>query len=180
VQLLGCKVRQLFCRDNGGVIKVGASAMRTMRQFKQTGPTNVDEAGGVLLGRMILESNDVVVDEVTIPTRRDKRGIFSFFRSAFETNTIIKRAWRESAATRNYLGEWHTHPEDYPTPSNVDISNWRKILRKGRIEQDFVLFMILGRKELAVWEWNKRATSAQRLHCVKHDHGHDEEEEDEK
>jgi integrative and conjugative element protein (TIGR02256 family) len=41
----------------------------------------------------------------------------------------------------DYLGEWHTHPEEKPIPSFLDISEWRKICsaRKERM-----IFVIVG------------------------------------
>lgn len=39
------------------------------------------EAGGVLLGRHLLDSHDLVVDEVTTPKSGDRRSRFGFFRS---------------------------------------------------------------------------------------------------
>ena len=31
--------------------------------------------------------------------------------------------YEQSEHTRIYLGEWHTHPEAHPTPSDKDISS---------------------------------------------------------
>uniref|UniRef100_UPI003CED28D9 Mov34/MPN/PAD-1 family protein n=1 Tax=Enterobacter cloacae complex sp. 280C5 TaxID=3395861 RepID=UPI003CED28D9 len=31
-----------------------------------------------------------------------------------------------------YLGEWHTHPEDFPQPSSTDLRSWRTGLKDDR------------------------------------------------
>ena len=55
-------------------------AVEQMQAFAQRRWWNA-EAGGVLLGRHLLDSHDVVVDEVTTPQASDRRSRFSFFRS---------------------------------------------------------------------------------------------------
>jgi integrative and conjugative element protein (TIGR02256 family) len=110
------------------------------------------EAGGMLLGRLIAGADDAIVDRVTLPSPDDHASRFHFFRARRPANLVIRKHWEQSSATCNYLGEWHTHPEDRPTPSCVDLRNWRRILTKSTFEQDFLLFIIVGRVELRVWE----------------------------
>ena len=53
------------------------------------------------------------------------------------------------------MGDWHTHPEPEPSPSNHDYSNWRTITQKAVFEQDFLVFIIVGTKDIRVWEVDK-------------------------
>jgi integrative and conjugative element protein (TIGR02256 family) len=108
-----------------------------------------------MLGRLILDSSDVIVDEATQPHPDDKRSRFFFWRSNRPAQQRVVDAWNGSSGTHIYLGEWHTHPEDVPTPSCVDIQNWKRILKKSRFEQGFLLFVIVGRRETRVWEARK-------------------------
>lgn len=108
------------------------------------------EAGGVLLGRHLLDSEDVVVDEVTVPQSTDRRTRFSFFRSK-KHETIAKERWEAEASTLAYLGLWHTHPEDSPTPSSVDMSDWVQAVAKDTFDGPRLFFLIVGRKEIRVW-----------------------------
>lgn len=57
--------------------------------------------------------------------------------------------WRASRGTVRYLGEWHTHPEDYPIPSGLDRSEWRR-LAAGRRDKRPQLSIIVGRHGLHV------------------------------
>ena len=43
----------------------------------------------------------------------------------------------------DYLGEWHTHPEDLPKPSDKDLREWRILLREQRRP---LVFLIVGLK----------------------------------
>jgi len=112
------------------------------------------EAGGVLLGRHLLDSNDLVVDEVTTPQNSDRRGRFSFFRSK-KHGKIAQARWLEEASTLAYLGLWHTHPEAYPTPSGVDLKDWEQALSKDTFEGKQLFFPIVGIEKIRVWSLSR-------------------------
>ena len=42
---------------------------------------------------------------------------------------VVDDAFKKSNGEWHYLGEWHTHPEDVPTPSMTDHSSWNKHLK---------------------------------------------------
>ena len=108
------------------------------------------EAGGVLLGRHLSDSGNIVIDEVTIPQPSDRRTRFSFFRSEAHERLARKR-WLEEANTLAYLGLWHTHPEDSPTPSFVDRNDWHQAIANDTFYGERLFFPIIGRKEIRVW-----------------------------
>lgn len=143
-----------FKRATEGHVRVGDVALARMDQHRQIEP-NAPEAGGILLGRLIVDSHDIVIDDVAVPSEHDRASRFRFFRSKRNANTVIRKTWSSSNATCIYLGEWHTHPEDTPSPSWTDLRNWRRVLRKSCIEQDFLLFAIVGRVDLRLWELTK-------------------------
>ena len=37
----------------------------------------------------------------------------------------------ESGRILTFVGEWHTHPESFPTPSSIDLNTWRAVTRKN-------------------------------------------------
>jgi integrative and conjugative element protein (TIGR02256 family) len=125
--------------------------MSTYRQINSDAP----EAGGMLLGRFISGADDVVIDEITEPSILDQRGRYFYKRAKDQAQHRINAAWEESKQTKNYLGEWHSHPEDDPSPSNHDLNNWRRIIREAKYEQENLIFVIVGRKKTRVWEYKK-------------------------
>jgi integrative and conjugative element protein (TIGR02256 family) len=108
------------------------------------------EAGGVLLGRHLLDSHDLVVDEVTVPQRSDRRMRFSFFRSK-RHNLLAYRKWEASDGHTAYLGLWHTHPEADPEPSQVDRRDWEQAVARDSFEGDRLFFPIVGIGRIRVW-----------------------------
>jgi len=62
----------------------------------------------------------------------------------------MDKIWENSDFETLYLGEWHTHREDYPNPSQIDICNWRKIACKGQ-NSPWMLFIIVGMSEYRIW-----------------------------
>src|SRR5579884_3498453 len=129
----------------GGLVEFTAAAVVRLTARRQVGPA-APEAGGVLLGRQILGSSDVVIDHASEPSLKDRRGRFWFRRARQPAQEIVDRAWRESGGVVNYLGEWHTHPEDDPSPSWVDKYNWWKIARRVSVDSEYLLFAIVGIK----------------------------------
>lgn len=129
---------------------VGEAALDVINRHRQIRPEQ-EEAGGVLLGRIGV-GGDIRVDVATEPSKMDGRSRFWFRRARRPTQELIDSAWKESEGYRNYLGEWHTHPEGVPKPSSVDIDGWSKLAKRAEYEQDALIFLILGQRALRAWE----------------------------
>lgn len=50
-----------------------------------------------------------------------------------------------------FLGSWHTHPQDFVSPSFIDISDWKESIKEEKPAADFMVFVIVGRQEIGVW-----------------------------
>lgn len=143
-----------FLRPGGGVISFSKDAEMILENHRQEDGA-APEGGGMLLGRLIEETDDVVIDEATVPSGEDRRGRFFFNRAKTAAQRYINLVWRTSRNTHIYLGEWHTHPEDTPNPSDHDLTNWRRLANQSKYEQDFLIFAIVGRKSTRVWICHK-------------------------
>lgn len=141
---------------------LGEQALTTFARYCQHDAI-ASEAGGVLLGRFIQGTSDIVVDDVTMPGEGDTASRFAFRRGRRRTQQLIDQAWHDSGGTRNYLGEWHTHPEDDPTPSPTDRKNWQRIAAMAHYEQESLFFVIVGRKYTRIWEASKSSGTLFRL-----------------
>jgi integrative and conjugative element protein (TIGR02256 family) len=155
----------IFERPNGGMLRISDSVLAVVETHRQRSCW-ATEAGGVLLGRLIIERPDIVVDAVTVPTKKDARSRFAFHRAARPTQNAVDRAWAASDGERNYLGEWHTHPEDIPHPSSIDRRGWVRLARTAQFEQDSLVFLIIGRVTIAAWEVCRNSSLITQLHVV--------------
>ena len=131
-------------------LKINDTALSIFERYKQNDPSK-PESGGILLGKIVCENNDVIIDFATEPQKSDIRKRFLFFREKKAPQKIVNKHWRNSNGIQIYLGEWHTHPEDIPHPSNQDYKNWRNIFRRAKYEQDFLIFIIVGIQEVGCW-----------------------------
>lgn len=131
-------------------------ALRQMQAFAQHRARDT-EAGGVLLGRHLLDTPDVVVDEVTTPQASDRRSRTGFYRSS-KHELLARQRWLEQHNTLAYLGLWHTHPEPDPTPSSVDRNDWLQAVSRDTFEGDRLFFPIIGTRRLRIWTLSRRGT----------------------
>jgi integrative and conjugative element protein (TIGR02256 family) len=146
-------------------IKLGPLALAGMNAFIQN-ESKKTEAGGILLGRFLIGNNDVIVDHITVPLAGDKRSRFHFFRSKQAHQKRISEAWASSDGTCNYLGEWHTHPEDDPHPSVHDLAGWKKKLKLDQFDSEFLIFVIVGRGRVSAWKGRRVDTHFEKLILV--------------
>lgn len=152
----------LFSRGDRVLLKIDVAALLHMLPYRQITP-KANEAGGVLMGRHILNCHDVVVDEVTTPCWCDKRTRFSFHRSEQHHQRALDKAWKNSGGTCGYLGEWHTHPEPDPTPSHIDLNDWKTRLQKDKFDTESLFFVIIGQQKISAWEGLRSSLEIQKL-----------------
>jgi integrative and conjugative element protein (TIGR02256 family) len=139
-----------FVRADGTLFEVSVAAWSVMQLFVQHS-IHAMEAGGVLLGRHLRDRSAIIVDALTTPQPGDRRSHTRFHRARRHHQAAIDEAWRNSGGTCTYLGEWHTHPEQIPTPSDVDWTDWRRRLHKDHYTEP-LFFIIIGIIEIRVWE----------------------------
>jgi integrative and conjugative element protein (TIGR02256 family) len=107
-----------------------------------TRPDEADlEAGGILLG--CYRGPHVEILECTTPMPSDKRTRYGFVRRDPGHQRRALAAWKASDRTVNFVGEWHTHPEERPSPSQVDRDTWADQMDRRR--DDALIFVIAGR-----------------------------------
>ncbi len=143
-----------FDQISGGILKIGDQALQRMVAKRQFSKKDL-ESGGVILGRHIIDSKNFIVDTITEPVPEDRQSRYSFFRSE-KHQELITSIWEASEGTCQYLGEWHTHPEDIPLPSSKDFSSWKKLLKTSILPCPYIFFIIVGTKKLKVWQGDKK------------------------
>ncbi|WP_245572760.1 Mov34/MPN/PAD-1 family protein [Lichenihabitans psoromatis] len=98
------------------------------------------EAGGLLFARF--DGARTIVDLATGPRPTDRRG-----RCSYRPDRMAEqREIDENHATGlHFVGTWHTHPEDRPSPSPVDMASIADIFRRSRHALNGFAMVIVGR-----------------------------------
>ena len=147
-----------FRRPDRSLLKVDFAAVQSLLHFVQDDDVK-PEAGGILMGRLLRGSNNIVVDEITEPLPGDVRTRFTFERAAKQHQSVLDAHWSESRGTCGYLGEWHTHAEPFPSPSSVDLRDWRRRLRSDEFDIGQLFFVIVGTEDIGVWQGTRGCTA---------------------
>jgi integrative and conjugative element protein (TIGR02256 family) len=100
------------------------------------------ESGGQLFAEF--NDNEIVVREATGPRRTDRRTRTSYIpdRKA-EQREILEY----HARGLHYVGDWHTHPEQHPTPSVPDDHSVAECVRKSRHNLNGFILVVVGQLE---------------------------------
>ena len=108
------------------------------------------EAGGMLLGREIISTNNLIVDKMTEPFPLDKRSRFRFFRKDSKHVDYYYELYKASKQIYKYVGEWHTHPEAVPSYSSIDEKEWKRIVKS--CPEDMAIYCVIaGTEKWRIW-----------------------------
>ena len=103
------------------------------------------ERGGIFIG--LRRGPHIEITEATLPMRWDMGSMFAFRRASRGHKEVAQKHWQASAHTMDWVGEWHSHPQDVPLPSTIDTSSWREITKRRAAP---MAFLIVGYSELWV------------------------------
>jgi integrative and conjugative element protein (TIGR02256 family) len=104
-------------RAGGPAIILTDKTLSTMAKYRQLDP-KAKEAGGQLFAKF--DSADTIIVEATTPKLLDKRTRYGFKPNRMLQKLEIYDRYRKGL---HFVGDWHTHPEKYPSPSDKDISD---------------------------------------------------------
>jgi integrative and conjugative element protein (TIGR02256 family) len=100
------------------------------------------EAGGQLFARF--SASRIVVEEATGPRRTDRRTRTSYLPDRAAEQREIDDRHDEGL---HFVGDWHTHPEELPRPSGLDVASISESVRKSRHALNGFLLVIVGQAE---------------------------------
>lgn len=123
------------------------SVQENLNKFKQTSQGDFESAG-LLIGH-IRNNGDIFINNITEPKKEDDRTRVSFKLDAYAHQSEVDDLYTSSDKILGYLGTWHTHPQKIPTPSGVDIVDW-----KGHYEDNTdrsLFFIVVGLLNIALY-----------------------------
>ncbi|MHA6287139.1 Mov34/MPN/PAD-1 family protein [Maricaulis sp. CAU 1757] len=97
------------------------------------------ETGGLLLG--LRAKGAIRIMRCTFPGPADLSTHHRFHRRCPSHQISATMWWVRCGGKGDWVGEWHSHPEADPTPSNIDIDSWK---RQVAHVQKPLTFMIFG------------------------------------
>lgn len=106
------------------------------------------EAGGQLFARINGSRWEIKV--ATGPKDRDRRGRFMFWP---DRQSEQEEIYSFHSRGLDYVGDWHTHPQDEPKPSNSDLTSIGTIVTSSRHHLPGFLLVIVGRRTFPAGLW---------------------------
>ncbi|WP_063800339.1 Mov34/MPN/PAD-1 family protein [Bradyrhizobium lablabi] len=98
------------------------------------------EAGGLLFARMNLPV--ISVCRITGPRFGDRRSRYSYRPDERAEQREIEKMFRDDF---HFVGCWHTHPEDFASPSKLDTRNISDCVRRSQHALNGFVMVIVGR-----------------------------------
>ena len=143
-------------------VKIEETVINKMLEFKQD-TKDKPESGGILIG-FYIEDNSFTITNITTPSDQDVFSRYNFIRTKKNAQKAIDRLFKESNNKKIYLGEWHTHPERYPSPSPKDLELIDNCNKKNLNPFEFLFMIIAGNgMEIYVGYQEKNAENIQKL-----------------
>lgn len=130
--------KDLAFKADDALVVILSEVVEILLSYRQLENSNPENAGVIIGERRGIH---LVVRMVSVPNFSDIRSRFSVNRIGKHHQEKVDTAFRESNGTWQYLGEWHTHPENIPSPSMVDYNSWKKYLSSP----DPLILIIVGR-----------------------------------
>ncbi len=140
-----------FRRPCGGQLQIATKVVQLLGQCRQLG-AETPEAGGLLIGRRIEDTEHVIIDYASVPHPDDRATRTTFERLDAGHQALLEELWSASEGALDYVGEWHTHPNGEPEPSETDRSEWRRLAQEIEREHDALFYVIVTPSGIGAFE----------------------------
>lgn len=107
-----------------------------------------NEFGGFLIGNYSEDSKVLYITDTILPNTF-KASKYLFERSTDGIDFKFEKFYAESPQ-KYYVGEWHTHPDSSPIPSNTDIKAMKTIVNHDQVSIKNPVLLIIGYDSIQV------------------------------
>jgi integrative and conjugative element protein (TIGR02256 family) len=129
------------------IIYISDSVIAIFEKHKQI-KKNDNESGGILIGQ--IKGKNIYILRASTPNIFDKSSRYFFECNKDAAQIIINYEFYNSGNRSIYIGEWHTHPENTPSPSSIDKKMIKNQFKKNKLNEPFLILIIQGLKNLYV------------------------------
>ena len=133
-----CEVIKYTLEESGQILILTKTTICHLERHRQLHP-NSRESGGQLFARF--EGKAIWIERATGPRGTDRRTRTTFTPNRRAERREIKQLFKVGL---HYVGDWHTHPEPLPYPSQTDIYNFMKMFSKSRHKLASFVAVVLG------------------------------------
>lgn len=135
------------CKGSPTIITFSPEVLAHFHANRHIGKSR-NEVGGQLFAK--IDTNHVRVLKATGPNVSDKRGWAWFAPDQKRQNLEIKQLF---SLGLHFIGDWHTHPENDPSPSSVDLKSMTECFKQSRHQLRAFLMVIVGRRAFPDGLW---------------------------
>lgn len=138
---------KIYRLPNNTKLYIHSDVIETMNKFIQISD-NCHENGGFIVGYQNFRTNSIIIDDLTTPYENDTYSKVMF---QIKDPKHYEALVRFKKSNSFFIGTWHTHPDEFAHYSKIDYEDWNKSLMIDTPAADYYVFIIVARKELAVW-----------------------------
>lgn len=132
---ISCDQKKLWVRLNE------SSLNKAIDLCRQAGKV---ETGGVITGYYSKSRTTCTIEDLHPPTKDSKHEWSSFVSGIKGLSELFRKLWTKQ---EYYIGEWHFHPENSPTPSLQDKRQLKEISKNEQLQCKFPLMIIIGQSK---------------------------------
>lgn len=138
--------------SNNIQLSIASNVIDIWKKYRQVN-ADMHESFGVMIGSQENEPVSVVIEDVTTPLPKDRHSRSNFLLIDKGHQKTVDAAFKKSNGALGYLGTWHTHPEKNPSPSAIDINDWRKCIKRNPDRKLF--FIVVGIEKTKIYTINE-------------------------
>ncbi|MGX7705590.1 Mov34/MPN/PAD-1 family protein [Methylobacterium sp. Gmos1] len=124
---------------SGQTLIFSDQVLRHFERHRQVNRSH-NEAGGQIFAR--INGNEINVIDATGPRLTDRRTRTSFVPDRYAEQVEIDERFVRGL---HFVGDWHTHPEDQPSPSAIDLRSTAEGVRLSKHCLNAFVLVIVGR-----------------------------------
>ena len=155
------KYIEFACQSYSDIVCISKEVLQTFKNYQQD-KFYKRESGGHLFAKFY--DDRACIEYASVPHRFDIRLRTRFTLSGKRRNEIISQMYKKGL---HYIGDWHTHPEPYPSYSKIDILSMRKLYCESTQQLNNFLMIIVGNgtitKAIRAWVINDNHSESLRL-----------------
>lgn len=124
--------------NNDQKIILDKSIIKTVYKYRQL-TKDSSEAGGQLFAH--INNHEIILKVATIPDKSDNRTKYSFLPNRKKQLNEINYYFKKGL---HFVGDWHTHPIQVPSPSDTDLKSMMDCFEKSKHELNYFILIIVG------------------------------------